>query len=89
MKSVWKYSLRESVVYVPFGTSVLAIQTQNDEPMMWVAVETTHPLVRWRITTVMTGEEIPEGCGEYAGTVQVGWLMVHVWIDEGASDCGN
>ena len=85
-KVIWKHRLNiESSfdIQMPIGTEILALQTQNDNPFIWVLVNPDEKNTEIRkFETVGTGEIIEEtNDKKYIGTYQSqgGLLVFHVF----------
>lgn len=83
MRTIHKYPLTvedNQIVELPKDSQVLAIQTQNGNPFMWVLVDTSQELERRAFVTVGTGHEVT-GYLSYIGTYQMmgGSLVFHVF----------
>lgn len=83
-RKIWKFELGLSAtrqIEVPYGSKVLCVQLQRGVPTMWVDVATAGAPGGYVITTVGTGESIPDNAGIYAGTYQLnnGYLALHVF----------
>lgn len=86
MKVIWKYPLEiteEQTIEVPKKYEVLCIQTQDNEPFLWVLVEEDDYLIILKIITLETGEDAHRvNLKDYIGTYQVddGSFVGHVFI---------
>ena len=83
MKTIWKYTLEtadEQMIDVPIGAKILCVQSQHDQPRLWIEVnsEETEKEVR-TIYTYGTGHKISNDTGSYIGTYQLrqGTLVFH------------
>ncbi len=78
---IWKYPLLVplSVLTIPRGGKVVALQAQRGQPCLWVEVdpEATKELRGFRIYG--TGREIPDEGVEYVGTYQDRAFVWHVY----------
>lgn len=83
MKEVLKFNLKsETTLRLPVGAKVLCVQTQHEEPRLWILVDPDDGrLVDRTFVTVSTGYEIPYDADEYIGTFQLGCgqLVCHVF----------
>lgn len=85
MKTIWKYSLvveDDQVIKMPKWAKPLCVQVQDNEPKMWVEVDTeqTTHLESRRFATRGTGHPLPD-YETYLGTYQLlgGDLIFHVF----------
>lgn len=81
---IWKYKLPprrgQFTLELPIGWQILSIQTQNDVPVMWCAVndKASTELVRFEI--LFTGDEyVPNFSILYLTTFQIGWTVYHLF----------
>lgn len=73
MKTIHKLVLTPTtgfVVETHSNAKVLRVGEQDLKVVVWVEVDTDLPLIKRHFYVVGTGHEIPEGAGEYYGTVQ-------------------
>jgi len=83
---IWKYELEvtdQQIIAMPLDAKILTVQTQHDQPCLWVAVIPTNVKVQRKIRVAGTGHTILTTNG-YIGTFQQlgGNLVWHVF-DEG------
>lgn len=86
-QTIWKYPLEvtdEQIIYMPSGADILAVQTQDDTPNLWVLVHIGEVPEPRQIHTRGTGQPLQgwEGVGpSYIGTYQLmrGGLVFHVF----------
>jgi len=85
-KVIWKYELEtEDLVKVemPIGAEILALQTQNDKPCLWVSVDPNQKLERRDFQIVGTGHTMFDTSlrRKYIGTYQLqgGLLVFHLF----------
>lgn len=82
MNIIYKYPapIRDDLtIEMPHLAEVLCVQTQNCEPQIWAAVDTSGPMVARKFAWRGTGHDIA-GCSQYIGTVQVfGNLVFHLF----------
>jgi hypothetical protein len=84
MKTIYKYELSvedNQIIKMPDGAKFLSLQTQNENPCIWMLVDTENKLVDIHFVTYGTGHEIKSGLGEFVGTYQLnnGRLVFHVF----------
>ena len=85
MKTIYKYplpSIEPVEIPMPRGARVLCIQTQDDHPCLWVAVESTAPTETRRFHIRGTGHPLGDvNVNKYVGTFQLmgGALVFHVF----------
>ncbi len=79
--TIWKYSLShyDEIILMPKGSVILCVQTQRDQPYLWVCVNPKLELEGRHILTFGTGH--PNVEGNYIGTYQIenGQLVFHVF----------
>ena len=76
MKTIYKYVLQK----MPKGARILDIQNQNNEIVMWALVDSDLSDEPRYFEIYGTGEELPLGIiRKYIGTVQVGYLVCHIF----------
>jgi hypothetical protein len=85
MRTIWKYQLEVadlSILQIPKGGKILCVQTQNEQPCIWVDVDSEAPTeTRW-FKIFGTGHQM--GIDErviYIGTFQLnnGSLVFHLF----------
>ena len=84
MKTIWKFTLEvtnSQVISLPIGSPILTVQTQRNEPCLWVHVESDAPRKEVTILTFGTGKPLPDNMnGKYVGTYQLdNGLVFHVF----------
>jgi len=84
MAAIWKYPLQVTdwqEVRMPPGKP-LCVQMQGDQLCMWAEV-VPHGMESTRQVRIYgTGHTMdPVGSGSYVGTVQIGELVFHVYVD--------
>ncbi len=82
-KLIWKYTLEPgpTVIEVPINARILDVQTQHEDPQLWLLVDPTNEKVKREFTIYDTGFTMPDYPGEYVGTFQLngGGLVFHVF----------
>lgn len=81
MMTIHKYELRvgwDNHLLMPVGATVLDIQRQGGQIMMWAHVDTQAVTHKRRFHVIGTGHEVPAGL-EYLKTVQVGGFVWHIF----------
>lgn len=83
-KSIWKYpiELKDSFsIKMPKGALVLTIQTQHQQPMMWVLVDKKADEEYRHFESFGTGHPMPDKIRTYVGTYQMnlGEFVFHVF----------
>ena len=60
-------------INIPKGYKILSLQTQNDDPYIWVMVNENNPIEEVRFVLLCTGEEFPyhETFFQYIDTFQI------------------
>jgi hypothetical protein len=85
MRTIWKVELDANMRAMTLveGAKPLCVQMQNDIPCMWVEVWSERPVRGYDIVIVGTGQPIPPGPWQYAGTFQIdsGSLVFHVYLE--------
>lgn len=87
MKTIHKFQLgveAVTVVELPKGARILAVQLQTGKPVMWALVDTDAPKESRSFRTVCTGENLGDPYHvvmDYIGTYQMeeGSLVLHVF----------
>jgi hypothetical protein len=85
MKEVWKYILPNKRAYaclqIPKGAQILRVDSQHNEPVMWVLVDPSAPKEACDFEVVLTGSAFSPGGYSYVGTAQLdgGSFVVHVF----------
>jgi len=83
MKTIWKFKL-ESTVEMPEYSKILFVDTQHNEPYIWVMVNPHRGMVKRYFRTYGTGHYIDdeERLGEYVGSFMLdnGALVSHVFV---------
>jgi len=63
MKTIWKYQIElsdtPSAIQVPENAVIVLIETQNELPVIWFEVETSHSLRERKFAVHGTGHRIP------------------------------
>jgi hypothetical protein len=81
--TVWKYEISPgtSILEIPKGGKVLALQVQQDMPCMWVLVDQDAEKEKRRFEIHGTGSLLPNDYGTYVGTFQVnnGHYVFHIF----------
>jgi hypothetical protein len=79
--TIWKYQLdsQSKIIGIPRGAQILALQMQDEFPVIWALVDPSQSLVDHQINIYDTGQLIPEDTGRYIGTFQEGWYVGHVF----------
>lgn len=80
-RAVWKFQLLDqtSIIEMPTGARVLAVQSQHEMPTLWALVDPEAPKERRCFIALGTGREVEseiEGF-KYIGTTQIGSLVWH------------
>jgi len=85
---IWKYPLKVDsnvIVEMPAGATVLALQTQNEAPCIWAAVDPDAAKIKRRFVIYPTNVEMSEEDQRlhYIGTFQLqkGQFVAHVFSD--------
>ena len=82
MKTIYKYVLslvENPALDMPRGARVLDVQIQNNEICLWAIVESTEKLETRKFFIAGTGNPVPQGAGDYIGTVQQDRFVWHVF----------
>jgi hypothetical protein len=64
---------------MPKGATVLSVQMQRDQPMMWAMVDTDQPLVLRKFAVRGTGHDCSGVSHAFVGTFQYGALVFHLF----------
>lgn len=81
IKQIWKYKL-DSVhneIQIPLDGKVLAVQTQNEIPHIWVLVNSDNEVQTRTFTVVGTGHSFDDTNKKYIGTFQDGPFVWHLF----------
>ena len=82
MKAVWKYTLNPfTKIEAPEGGVVLAVQVQDNQPQIWMLVDTVKPLETRVFRVFGTGTLFDDAGLVYVGTFQLdgGVLVFHAF----------
>ena len=83
MRKIWKYQFDSRTLemnkMIPVGSLLLDVQVQNDSICAWFLVETDNGPGSIKLKAYVTGEELPDDCGVYVSTVQLGEFVLHVF----------
>lgn len=74
MRTIHKYQLQieqHQEIQLHEGAEILCLQVQNNDPFLWMMVDTQRPMVSMRIITHGTGHEVHPDAGRYLGTYQL------------------
>jgi hypothetical protein len=92
MKAVWKFALKlelaSQVLVLPRGAIFLSLQLQTEipathTPVAWFEVDSTQPCETRIFRFIFTGDEVPDNCKNYLGTIQVlSGYVVHLYEEE-------
>jgi hypothetical protein len=82
--TIWKYPLEaveRQIIKMPYSAQILTIQTQHNQPCLWVQVDETQRPIERTIAIYRTGHPLPSGAISYIGTFQIdrGTLVFHVF----------
>lgn len=88
--TIWKYPIQvrdSQKISMPYTHNILCVQVQNDEPCLWVEVNSDHPLIDVEILVYGTGHKINQpgkSRARYIGTFQLmdGQFVGHVYVRE-------
>jgi hypothetical protein len=83
-KTIWKYPLsvtERQRIQMPQGAEILTIQTQAEQPCIWVIVDPEQPKEIRYLETFETGQEITDAPRKYLGSYQLkeGKFVFHVF----------
>lgn len=82
MKTIYKYQLKtteQQTITTPVGSEILSLQIQNDNPCLWVKVDTNNEVGDRTFATFGTGYPLPDNPMEFVGTYQTGEFVFHVF----------
>lgn len=83
MPTIWKYPLNPGTTEhnMPVGATVLTVQVQRDEPVLWAMVEPSAEQERRVFDIYGTGHGMRDAPGRYITTFQMGGgaLVWHVF----------
>ena len=88
MITIWKIPLRfeaEQVIAVPSGAQSLTASFEDNNPVLWVWVDTAQPPSFQRIAVVGTNAPAPDWAGpvNYVATIQLENTTWHVFASIG------
>jgi hypothetical protein len=81
MKAMWRFAIDESDIVelrMPSGAIPRCFDVQDGEPILYVEVEDTNPVVVRRFRVFSTGHCI-DSVGDYIGTVQLKGGSLHIY----------
>ena len=89
--TIWKWPLLGTpeaatdhpTIDMPYGATVLCVQTQGGRPCIWAEVDPAQPTESRTFVIVGTGQPIPDDAGPYIGTWQSGPFVFHVFTGQG------
>ena len=70
---IWKFGLPpapRATIEMPAGAQILSVAEQKGVVVLWALVDQTEKRVPYLIACYLTGDSVPEDCGEHIGTVQ-------------------
>lgn len=85
MEKIYKYHIEvtdEQQVSLPKGAQILTVQTQQEQPCIWVLVDPQMPTELVTIRVHGTGHDVPDSDNlKYIGTFQMmgGGLVFHTF----------
>lgn len=84
MRTIYKYAIQPGQfdIHLPKGAKILTVQTQHNQPQMWVMLDTDNNPERRTFVTFPTGGEVPTDTHlGYIGTFQLagGHLIFHLF----------
>jgi len=81
IKQIWKYKLDavHNEIQIPSDGKVLAVQTQNEIPHIWVLVNSDNEMQTRTFTVVGTGHSFDDTNKKYVGTFQDGPFVWHLF----------
>ncbi|NML70016.1 hypothetical protein HHL23_09405 [Chryseobacterium sp. RP-3-3] len=83
MKTIYKYQLEITldvqIIEMPVHAKILSAQNQNENPCMWVEVETTNDVEFRRFYVLGTGYPMPSNTSRFIGTIQINDLVFHLF----------
>ena len=81
--TIWKYPLRPDTcgMRLPQDAKILCVQTQAEEPFLWVLLDKDKPLISRQVIVYGTGHNVIDTSQRYIGTFQLhgGSLVFHVF----------
>ena len=84
-KTIWKFPLKgpRCSIEMPEGATVLTVQAQFEEPMIWAEVDPAAKKIKRKFLSVPTGAAFDHDGAHYVGTFQIrgGALVFHVYTD--------
>jgi hypothetical protein len=80
---IHKYTLGirdEQTVDMPEGAKILTAQIQDARLCVWAVVNPEAKKVKQIFNIYGTGHELPAKTGRYVSTVQIGFLVWHIFV---------
>lgn len=73
MRTIYKYPIRPDLLNLrlPVDAEILCVQTQHDQPYLWVLLDKEAPLIDRRIAVYGTGHTMNTDPRQYIGTFQL------------------
>ena len=85
MQTIHKFPIavtHKQTIYLNKEAEPLTVQLQNDAPCLWAKLCTHNDKEAINIVMYGTGWSIDENVGKYLGTVQLGDLVFHYFLEQ-------
>jgi hypothetical protein len=81
--TIWKYTLDvvdKQTITMQAGAKILSVANQDGILCMWAIVDPQQKTTKRTFEVIATGGPMPdEGTREFLGTLQIDWLVLHVF----------
>lgn len=82
MKTIWKYQFEISDGFnllMPYDSDILSVQVQENQPCMWVLVDTNQPVITRRFRIFGTGFTNLDELGKFWNFISTFQMPPFVW----------
>ena len=85
MQHIFKYTINptnyKTIIEMHEGSEILSAQVQNNEPCLWIRVDTSKKIIKRVFYVLLTGESIIPVDSKFIGTFQIdgGSYVVHIF----------
>jgi hypothetical protein len=81
--TIWKYTLNvvdEQTITMQAGAKILSVANQSGVICMWAIVDPSQLTSKRTFEVIPTGGPMPDkGTREFLGTIQIDWLVLHIF----------
>ena len=67
------------IISMPIGANILTAQLQSDNVVIWAEIDDSVGLELRYFEVFMNGQPIPRGDRIYLGTIQNGYIVLHIY----------